>query len=303
MNGPRKPDFFILGAPKCGTSSLINMLRWHTSIYVPLSYEPQYFSTDFGAVIDYTPESYLALFSHVEDKHLAIGEKSVIYLYSEVAVENILEFNPDARFIIMLRNPVDLVYSWHSQLYYSFIEDIEDFSEAWDAQEERQQGLRIPQRCPVPFALQYREIGSLAKYLSRVYEKAPADIVKVMFMEDFHADSDAIYRETLEFLNVPYKPSRDPRRLNKNKRHRSRWLGQLLAHDSTSRGSRLFRRFEQLPLINKMPVKYWLHEFNKVEYKRPPLSAGMRELLKEEFREDIVALGEITGRDLSHWLK
>ena len=122
-------------------------------------------------------------------------------------------------------------------------------------------------------------------------------------MEDFHADADQVYRDTLEFLNVPYQPRRDPRRLNSNKRHRLRWLGILLAHDSTSLATKLFNRFEKLPLIRKITLRYWLHEWNKIEYKRERLSPELRQMLVAEFRDDINDLGELTGRDLSHWLE
>lgn len=303
MNDPRRPSFFIVGAPKCGTSSLANTLRWHTNIYVPLSFEPQYFSTDFQDVIDYTPESYLELFSGVTEKHKAVGEKSVIYLYSQEATRNILKFNPQARLIVMLRNPVDLVYSWHAQLYYSFLEDIGDFSAAWQAQEQRARGELIPERCPIPFALQYREIGSLGKYMEKLLEDAPREQIKIIFMEDFHKDADAVYRECLDYLDVPYEPRRDPRKLNANKRHRFRWLGKLLAHDTRSRSSRLLNKFFRLPVVNKLPVKYWLHEFNKIEYKRPPLDPEIRSMLIDEFSDDIALLAKLTDRNLDHWLQ
>ena len=299
----KRPNFFIIGAPKCGTSSLNNTLRWHPNIFVPLEFEPQYFCTDFQTIADYTPETYLQLFDGATEQHQAVGEKSVIYLYSDVAIDNILEFEPNARLILMLRNPVDLVYSWHSQLYYSFLENIGDFKAAWNMQAVRQQGKNIPQRCPVPFALQYREIGRLGKYTARLLAKAPREQVKIIFMEDVHADIEKIYRETLEFLNVDYAPRRDPRKLNSNKRHRSRWLGSHLAHDSQSKTSRVLSRIEKLPLIRKSNFRYRLHEWNKVEYKRPPLTPDMRQLLLDEFRDDVRELSELTGRNLDHWQK
>jgi hypothetical protein len=301
MKDQRSPNFFIVGAPKCGTSSLINTLRWHPNVYVPLSFEPQFFSTDFKEIRDYTTETYLDLFSGVTDKQLAVGEKSVIYLYSHEATKNILEFDPQARLIVMLRNPVDLVYSWHAQLHYSFLEDIEDFAAAWAAQEKRAVGQLLPSRCPIPFALQYREIGLLGKYLRQLLQDAPREQIKIIFMEDFHNDADSVYRETLEYLDVPYEPRRDPRKLNANKRHRFRWFGEMLAHDTKSRGSRAIDRFCNLPLVKNYPMKYWLHEFNKIEYKRPPLSSDMRSMLIDEFRDDVAELAELTGRDLSHW--
>ncbi|MCP4000905.1 MAG: sulfotransferase domain-containing protein [Gammaproteobacteria bacterium] len=302
MRTAQKPNFFIIGAPKCGTSSLINTLRWHPKIYVPLAFEPQYFCTDFPSIANYTPESYLRLFDAVTDEHKAVGEKSVIYLYSEVAVDNILKFDPNARFIVMLRNPIDLVYSWHSQLYYTFMEQIEDFKTAWYLQESRQKGEGIVPRCKVPFALQYREIGALGKYLQKLYTKVPREQVKIIFMEDLHADADKVYKETLKFLGVPYMPRRDARSLNTNKRHRFRWLGANLAHDSTSRVSRAFNKFEKLPVIQKTNLRYWLHEWNKIEYKREPLSSELRQMLTEEFRDDINNLAKLTDRDLAHWL-
>lgn len=299
----QRPNFFIIGAPKCGTSTLINELRWHPNVYVPLDFEPQWFSTDFSEILDHDEASYLRLFGGVQDKHTAIGEKSVIYMYSRVAIDNILKFNPESRFIIMLRNPVDLVYSWHSQLYYSFIEYVEDFKDAWELQESRQRGENIGDRCPVPFALQYREIGSLGKYLHRALEKIPPDRLHVIFMEDFHADPENTYRKTLDFLQVPYAPRADTRRLNANKRHRYRWLGVLLAHDTNTRASRLIKRIDRLPLIRKLQIKHRLHEFNKIEYKREPLSPDFRRKLQDEFADDIRLLEKLTNRDLSHWLQ
>jgi len=298
-----KPNFFIIGAPKCGTSTLINELRWHPQIYVPLDFEPQWFSSDFNSVVDHDEASYMRLFAGVTEQNKAIGEKSVIYMYSEVAIDNILQFNPDSRFIVMLRNPVDLVYSWHSQLYYSFIEDEENFTKAWELQDSRRRGKNIGPRCPVPFALQYKEIGSLGKYLQRALAKIPRDKLHVIFMEDYHADPEKTYVETLDFLDVAFAPRADKRRLNSNKRHRYRWLGILLAHDTNSLPSRWLKKFDQLPLIKKLRIKQKLHQFNKIEYQRSPLPVELKKRLQLEFKDDIQLLTELTGRDLSHWLQ
>lgn len=307
----KKPNFFIIGAPKCGTSTLINELRWHPQIFVPLAFEPQYFCTDFQATADsdgiglasMSEGQYLELFAEKEEKHLAIGEKSVIYLYSDVAVDNILEFAPDAKLIVMLRNPIDLIYSWHSQLYYTFVEDVEDFETAWSLQESRQRGENIGKYCVLPFALQYREIGSLGKYMQKLCKQIPRERVQTIFMEDFHADPDKIYADSLEFLDVPFSPRPDKRKLNSNKRHRYRALGEVLAHGTRSPFRKPLDRFCRLPGVRKFPVKYWLNEWNKVEYQRPSLAPDMRQQLIGEFRDDVNLLEELTGRDLSHWLK
>jgi hypothetical protein len=312
----KRPNFFIIGAPKCGTSTLINELRWHKQIYVPLAFEPQYFCTDFSedarkdtaahgdsGLAGMDEAHYMSLFEDVKDQHLAVGEKSVIYLYSEVAVDNILKFDPNAKLIVMLRNPIDLVYSWHSQLHYSFIEDVEDFETAWNLQDSRQQGKNISKYCVLPLSLQYKEIGSLGKYLQKLYTKIPRERVHVIFMEDFHTDPDQIYADTLEFLNVKPAPRPDKRKMNANKRYRFRWLGEILAHSSRSPWHRPLDKLLNLPLIRKLPLRHRLHEWNKVHYKRPPLSPDIRARLIEEFRDDVNLLAELTGRDLDHWLQ
>jgi hypothetical protein len=301
----KRPNFFIIGAPKCGTSTLINELRWHPEIFVPLAFEPQYFCTDFltpdnGGL---STETYLNLFKDANDSHLAVGEKSVIYMYSDNAIDNILEFEPNARIIVMLRNPIDLVYSWHSQLHYSFIEDVDDFETAWSLQASRLRGEKIGKYCILPISLQYREIGSLGKYMQRLYAKIPRDRVQLIFMEDFHKDTDRVYAETLDFLGVPFAPRPDKRKLNANKRHRYRALGEVLVHGSQSPLRRPFDRFTRLPGIRNIPIRYWLSEWNKVEYKRPPLSAEMRQQLIDEFSDDVHLLSELTGRNLEHWLQ
>ena len=303
MSRPAKPDFFVIGAPKCGTSSFINTLRWHSRIYVPNAYEPQYFATDFSGIDRASEAGYLRLFRGVTDQHQAVGEKSVIYLYSEVAIENIQRFNPDYRLIVMLRNPVDLVYSWHSQLYWSFLEDEGDFETAWSMQERRKRGERIPSRNIAPFSLQYKEIGMLAKYLKRVQAKVPTDRLQMIFMEDFHADPDSVFQSTLDYLGVDHEPRRDARKLNVNKRHRWQWLGKLLAHDSRTVPSKLLRRLDRTRLLRDLQLKRRLHRFNRVEYKRNTLNPAMREHLTDVFRDDVLELAELTGRDLDHWLR
>ena len=109
--------------------------------------------------------------------------------------------------------------------------------------------------------------------------------------------------QLLEFLQVPYEPTGDPRRLNSNKRHRYMWLGKLLAHDSNTFASKLVRRFDRLPGIKRLHLKYRLHEFNKIEYKRQPLPPELRSMLIDEFRDDVALLSELTNRNLDHWLE
>ena len=125
----KKPDFFILGAPKCGTTSLADWLREHPSIFMCGPKEPHYFNSDsehHGAV---DLPHYESLFEDADDSHLAVGEASVWYLVSETAVDNILQYQPRARFIICIRNPVEMAVSLHDQKRFSGDEPIANFAD------------------------------------------------------------------------------------------------------------------------------------------------------------------------------
>src|SRR5919106_4688265 len=110
----RFPDFFIVGAPKCGTTSLASYLDAHPQIFMSPVKEPKYFFFDAPElrVIDRL-ESYQRLFARAEPDQLC-GEASTAYLFSKAAVPAILEANPAAKIIAMVRNPLEMVVSYHS---------------------------------------------------------------------------------------------------------------------------------------------------------------------------------------------
>ena len=112
------PNFFIIGAPKCGTTALSEYLRTHPDVFFSEPKEPNYFNSDVVSkkLYYYTSlEDYLEKCFSGAEGYKAVGEGSVRYLSSAVAVDNILKLYPNAKFIIMLRNPVDLGYSLFHQ--------------------------------------------------------------------------------------------------------------------------------------------------------------------------------------------
>ncbi len=109
----RRPGFFIVGAPKCGTSSMMRYLRQHPDIFMP-NKELHFFGSDI-----YTKrlmkKDYLNCFSKARHEKMA-GEKSAMYLYSEKTAAEIKRFCPHAKIIIQIRNPVDMLYSLYNNL-------------------------------------------------------------------------------------------------------------------------------------------------------------------------------------------
>ena len=127
-----KPNFFIVGAPKCGTTALYEYLRPHPHIFMSKVKEPHFFANDLGTYpFIKTLEEYTRLFTDSNEQHVRVGEASVYYLRSATAIANIHQFNPHAKIIAMFRNPVEMVHALHSQLLYVSEESESDFETAW----------------------------------------------------------------------------------------------------------------------------------------------------------------------------
>ena len=93
--------------------------------------EPHFFNTDDLRRGVTSLEQYEALFRHAREEHKAIGEASVWYLCSAVAVHNILQYQPASRFIVMVRNPIEMAPALHGEMLLAGLENAQDFCEAW----------------------------------------------------------------------------------------------------------------------------------------------------------------------------
>ena len=141
-----KPNFFIVGMPKCGTTSLNHYLRHHPQIIMAEFKEPHYFGKDLTRLTNLylqDEESYLKLFVS-KKKASIIGEVSPYYLFSYSAPQEIIKFNPSSKIIILLRNPTDLVYSLYLQYLYSGNENELNFSKSLELEENRKKGENLP---------------------------------------------------------------------------------------------------------------------------------------------------------------
>ena len=166
-------DFCVIGGPNCGKSALRTYLRAHSQIFMP-ELETNFYADDISVAQYDVPRrardwrAYCKFFAAAADGQL-LGEMSGAYLFSAQAIPNILKDNPNARFIVMLRNPVDMARSIHSYLLRTFEEDETSFQKAWELQEARAAGKRIPPRCKEPKLLLYRERCSFASQIERLF--------------------------------------------------------------------------------------------------------------------------------------
>ncbi|MCG6871407.1 MAG: sulfotransferase [Gammaproteobacteria bacterium] len=303
----RRPGFFVIGAPKCGTTALCHYLEQHPQVCFSHGKEPSYFCTDLPALrLSTTEPEYLAKeFAHCGSHHSIAGEGSVLYLFSREAVPNINRFDADSRFLVMLRNPVDAVYSYHAQQVYNLDEDVADFETAWNLQEQRRQGARLPATCRDRQLLMYRDITRFGEQVQRLFEQVPRRRVHVILYEDFARDTETCYARVLEFLSLPRKfPASFPV-INPNKRVRSRVLARIATRPPRwAQG--LARQVQRLTGRHRLGVSQALaslvDRFNRVEAPRQPMPQALRARLVDEFRDDIGLLQDLLERDLNHWL-
>jgi hypothetical protein len=200
-----KPNLFLVGPPKCGTTAVSEYLRSHPDIYFSDPKEPNFFCPDVRQQTRpfRTLDAYLSLFEKTSGEHY-VAEGSASYIISAVAIQDILDFNSNARFIAFVRNPIDQCHSLHRQLVNSEREDIRDFERAWRLQEERAQGRCLPQRCRDPMLLQYRYVASMGTLLQRFMGQVPSGQRYVVVFDDLRADAAKVYANILDFLNLPH---------------------------------------------------------------------------------------------------
>lgn len=307
-----KPNFFIVGAPKCGTTSLHEYLQRHPDVFMPFFKEPHFFGSDLVGSrfrqFRNKPERYLKLFRDARGER-RIGESSPWYLASERAADEIHAYDPGAKIIIMLRNPIDMMYSMWSQFRYSGNEQIGSFEEALAAEADRRAGRRIRRAAHCVTGLYYREMARFAKQVPRYFERFGRENVMVIIFDDFRSDTPASYRAVLDFLELDsnFNMTFDIR--NPNKEVRLEWLQKLIV-DSGFSLMLLKDRLTYLATTHSLvPFSYRTRAvegviavYTKYE-KRSPLTTALRKRLAGELKGEIDALSALLDRDLSHWYR
>lgn len=181
------PNFFLVGAPKCGTTTLANMLSQNPQIFFSGQKEPHFFSTDFNTEEQLSLRQYQKLFSKADNSHVAVGEGSVYYMYSQIAVPSIEETYAGSKYIAMLRHPVDMAISIHGQQKFSGRETIEDFETAW----KQSSVLR-----------EYLKVCRLGHQVERLVKNVGRDRVLLLSLDQLRDNPRNTYLKACQFLNV-----------------------------------------------------------------------------------------------------
>ena len=326
------PDFFVVGAPRCGTTSLCAWLASHPAICFSRPKEPHYFSNLGGSAGGDLQRDYIErCFAHRGPQHLRAGEGSVSYLYSPEAIERILAIAPRARFIAMLRDPLDMLRSYHLRLLYLLEEDEAELATAWRLQAARARGEHMPRLCTEPRLLQYAETGSLGTWLEELLRRAGPEQCLAVVYDDLAADPAKVYERVLRFLDLEPDGRTYFRSKQRSRGYRSRLLQELLFKpppalaklagvrtsaesrpeaESAGAGAARARRGIAVRWLRAraraagpsvVRLRKRLVRWNSVDVRPRPLPPELREETRATFAPEIAKLEELLGRDLGHW--
>ncbi|MDH5231701.1 MAG: sulfotransferase [Gammaproteobacteria bacterium] len=297
-----KPDLFIVGGPKCATTALVKYLEEHPDVCMAFPKEPHYFLSDYPEYRQArTIEQYLDMFKFDPEKPpKVIGEGSTWYLFSETAIKNILQYNPAAKIIIMLRNPLQVVPSLYWQFLYGHEEDAKTFEEAWKLQGLRHEGQKVPKHILEPQRLQYAKVGAFGTQLARARDIVPKDQLKVIIFDDFIADTKSIFDDVLTFLDLENINKTNFQRTNARKTHRSKLLSKLIRPSKPI--NFIVRTIKKMLGIKSIGLSKKIKEINLKRVKGgDDLSKELIQDMHKAFDPEIEKLEQLLERDLSHW--
>ena len=314
------PFAFIVGAPRSGTTTLASLLKQNPEVCFSSVKEPHYFARhdldglDDGELRAQIDHDYLArFFDHCSGDEKLRAEGSVTYLYVPEKMAPILKLWPDAKFIIALRDPIDMLPSLHARLLITGDEDVADFPAAWAKIPERREGRSIPRSAMDQRWLRYDEAGALGTHVERFFAAVGRERCHVVLFDDLVADPQASYRDLCDFLGITPFPGTEFGARRSNMAYRFGWLQRLLkrppkAVRTVLAGEQFRQREKSLDaregkaIAAIFRVRRRLLAWNKVPAERQPLDPTLRDQIVDRLRGEVIGLSRLLGRDLSHWL-
>jgi hypothetical protein len=306
MRARRPPDFFLIGAPKAGTSALHAALAQHPELYLSRVKEPKYYMCGDSPPPAYKGpgdahskqewvwqrQRYLGLFDEAPDQMLC-GEATPFYLYNRDARRRIAVDNPAAKLIAVLRDPVDRAYSNWMHLWMDGLEPCGDLVEAVHREQHRIDAGWAP-------FWHYRGLGMYGRQVADVLDHFPREQLLLVRYAELVADPTATLATVASFLGVgavevPEVP-RDNARVFVPPNLRTRTLSSLI------RGGAQLGQFFPPQVWRRVsrPLVDQLHRGG--EAARPKLTPAQRNELLKPHREDIALLEQVTGQSYQDWL-
>ena len=287
-----KVDFFIVGAPKAGTTSLYHYLNEHLEVEMSSQKEPDYFSKD--ALQDQgmyyskdridTLDKYNKLF--VSPKAKLRGEASVSYFFYDDVPNKIKKYNPDSKIIVMLRNPIDRAFSHYLMDYRLGL-----VSESFEDIVKKKSSHKYANL----FYQQYIKLGEYTSQLKRYFNVFNSENILLIDYEDFKKDVVGVVNKTYLFLGV-----NDDFQPNLNKKYNTYSMPK----------NRIIRYFYSFVLLRNLLTSIFTKEMIKntrnflfKSDKQPIMEVETRHFLKKHFQKDVNELSELLNKDYTKWIK
>lgn len=300
---PVLPNFLIIGATKCGTTSLSEYLKQHPDIFISEAKEPRFLTSQVvkfplrGIKSDEVEawyiknyDDYVNLFKNATQK--AIGEASAdtIYYYKDV-IPVIKKYLGTPKIIIVLRDPVKRTFSAYQHLVRDEREPL-SFEDALNEEKNRIADGWDP-------LYHYTECSlfhdSVKAYLDNF------DDVLVLLNEDLYKDPDKVFKQIFEFLDVD-----NTVRINTEVQYnmsgvpKLKVLNRLLSREN---GLKTFFRPLIRAVLPENARRKIVYNLSKRNLQKQSIDEKSKQRLVQYFKEDVGKLSSLLNKDLSHWLK
>lgn len=273
-------------------------LGQHPKIFVPAIKEPTYFGSDLTRFGGITEKAYQELYSGWGQERFALDGSTACFV-SKMAASEIAEKSPTARIIIMVRNPVDAIYSQYFQNVADGLEQSQSFEAALDA-ESRRAAAGVPPKHGSLERLLYFRIFSFSDNISRFGKHFTKENIHTVIFDDFSSDTGRSVSEILNWLELNLVDFISYDTKNASKRVLSRNLSHF-----TNFPPRWARALTKcwLPRDMRIKMRAALSRLNQIPAKNPRMRPETRRMLNGRFEPEVRALSRMLGRDLSHWLQ
>ena len=296
------PDFLVIGAARAGTTALYSYLRQHPQVFMPSVKEPNFFAYRDRALdcrgpgADFINNSvtkaadYEALFAGAP-KGAVLGEASPLYLYEPAAPANIRATIPDARMIAILRNPVEQAFSHFMYATKYRIETVERFEDALLLEDERMAKGWQP-------LFGYSRFPRYGEQLARYFALFPRDQILIRTYEEFGSEPDRVIADIFGHIGVDtgFRPDMSEK-ANAGGRPKSRLFQDFLMKPNPITGAIGL----VVPKDLRLRIRDRLAKANMTREDSVPAAA--KAILLDRLGDDIRALQDLIGRDLSGWLR
>ena len=285
------PNFFIVGAMKCGTTAWVDYLGSRPDVSFGLEKEPRRFDEDLKRVRPLDAEQYAALYAGCDER--VVGDASVFNLFSDIAAQKIRAFNPGARILILLRDHLSFLRSYHNHLVYLGIESEASVEVAYRLSADRRagQGPYGPNMTE-PRLLDYEAVMTFAPQVRRYLDVFPEEQVRVAWLTDWSGSERLMYSDLLQFLGLQDDGKSDFAVVNAAPKRRFEFIDRLLVRVRRP-ASAIAGPLRRLRGGRKLQIYRRLRELNTVRGTKPAVSEAFAAEITARYAADVAEVNEM----------